>query len=333
MAPSRGSWSTARKLESCSRPCGSGSAFERLSEVWRERLLDALVDGFLIPNHPLKSRRGVVPLQTLNYGELKEIYARTFVPDVARVDVELLLAAGRLWGADALGRFRFDRLSSWGRVFAAGGAPAKLSVVGSLCSTVCSGNVPASRIFQHFSGFCHDTEGDGPLPSDMAKCLNRWAVYQRERFPLASHVPLVAAFSASAVCFSSLLRGHYAAPTAAALGVAFLTSLLFFLQLRIADEFKDFEEDSRFRPYRPVPRGLVTLRELAWLARQQPASSWRSPCGSNPRSCGCSSRTWLYLTLMTREFFVREMVESAPSRLHDVAHADSPAGGSVCHRL
>ena len=83
------------------------SAFERLSEVWRERLLDALVDGFLIPNHPLKSRRGVVPLQTLNYGELKEIYARTFVPDVARVDVELLLAAGRLWGADALGRFRF----------------------------------------------------------------------------------------------------------------------------------------------------------------------------------------------------------------------------------
>ena len=37
------------------------------------------------------------------------------------------------------------------------------------------------------------------------------------------------------------------------------------LQLRLADEFKDFEEDSRYRPYRPVPRGLVSLRDLAWV--------------------------------------------------------------------
>ena len=27
----------------------------------------------------------------------------------------------------------------------------------------------------------------------------------------------------------------------------------------------DAEEDARFRPYRPVPRGLVTLRELGWI--------------------------------------------------------------------
>ena len=93
--------------------------------------------------------------------------------------------------------------------------------------------------------------------------MNRWVIYQRERFPLAAHAPLVAAFSASAVCFSSLLRGHAVAPSPAALVVAFTTSLLFFLQLRIADEFKDCEDDARFRPYRPVPRGLVTLPELA----------------------------------------------------------------------
>ena len=41
--------------------------------------------------------------------------------------------------------------------------------------------------------------------------------------------------------------------------MAVVTSFLSFLQLRIADEFKDFDEDSRYRPYRPVPRGLVTL--------------------------------------------------------------------------
>ena len=33
----------------------------------------------------------------------------------------------------------------------------------------------------------------------------------------------------------------------------------------LADEFKDFEEDSKYRPYRPVPSGLIKLRELAWI--------------------------------------------------------------------
>jgi len=47
---------------------------------------------------------------------------------------------------------------------------------------------------------------------------------------------------------------------------AFATVLLFFLQLRIADEFKDYEEDRRCRPHRPVPRGLVSLGELKAVA-------------------------------------------------------------------
>ena len=46
---------------------------------------------------------------------------------------------------------------------------------------------------------------------------------------------------------------------------AFGVCLLMFLQLRIADEFKDADDDARWRPYRPVPRGLVTLGELRWL--------------------------------------------------------------------
>jgi len=43
---------------------------------------------------------------------------------------------------------------------------------------------------------------------------------------------------------------------------AFGVCLLMFLQLRIADEFKDAAEDARWRPCRPVPRGLVSLKEL-----------------------------------------------------------------------
>src|ERR1700730_4039382 len=95
--------------------------------------------------------------------------------------------------------------------------------------------------------------------------FSRWYIYQRERFPLLAHGPLVLAFSLSALCFSTLLRGGQNWPAWPTITVAFLNSLFFFLQLRLADEFKDFEEDSKFRPYRPVPSGLVKLRELGVL--------------------------------------------------------------------
>ena len=75
---------------------------------------------------------------------------------------------------------------------------------------------------------------------------NRWWIYQRERFPVAAHGALIAAFSLSAVCFSALLRGASAFPPVRTLLVAFVSSFIFFLQLRIADEFKDYEEDARW---------------------------------------------------------------------------------------
>jgi 4-hydroxybenzoate polyprenyltransferase len=142
--------------------------------------------------------------------------------------------------------------------------------------------------------------------------MSRWVTYQRERFPLAGHAPLVAAFSASAVCFSSLLRGHLAAPSAAALFVAFLTSLLFFLQLRIADEFKDFAEDARFRPYRPVPRGLVTLRELAWLGVAGGLLQLGLALWLDASLVWLLVPSWAYLALMTREFFVPRWLRAHP---------------------
>ncbi|MFA6563146.1 MAG: UbiA family prenyltransferase [Verrucomicrobiia bacterium] len=141
---------------------------------------------------------------------------------------------------------------------------------------------------------------------------NRWWVYQRERFPLLQHGPLIAAFSFSGVSYSALLRGPEAAPTTGAVVGAFVSSLLFFLQLRIADEFKDFEEDSRYRPYRPVPRGLVKLRELGWLFAlagivQLAAGWWHAP-----RQVPVLLGVWLYLALMSKEFFVRDWLKARP---------------------
>ena len=133
--------------------------------------------------------------------------------------------------------------------------------------------------------------------------MNRWRIYERERFPLVAHAPLVAAFSASAVCYSTLVRGSRAAPSLAALLVAFLTSLIFFLQLRIADEFKDLEDDARYRPYRPVPRGLVSLRELAWVGVAGAVVQLVLALTLQPSNAWLLLGAWLYLALMTREFF------------------------------
>jgi 4-hydroxybenzoate polyprenyltransferase len=142
--------------------------------------------------------------------------------------------------------------------------------------------------------------------------MNRWIVYQRERFPLAGHAPLVAAFSASAVCFSSAVRGRIALPSARALLVAFLTSLLFFLQLRIADEFKDAEDDARFRPYRPVPRGLVTLKELASVGVGAAVVQLALALWLHPPLAWLLLPAWAYLALMTREFFVARWLKAHP---------------------
>jgi 4-hydroxybenzoate polyprenyltransferase len=142
--------------------------------------------------------------------------------------------------------------------------------------------------------------------------MKRWLSYQRERFPLVAHGPLIAAFSVSAVCFSSLVRGRVALPPPASLLVAFVTALLLFLQLRIANEFKDFEDDARYRPYRPVPRGLVTLRELGWIGAGAAAMQLALALMLEPSLIWLLTLVWAYLALMTREFFVRDWLRRHP---------------------
>ncbi len=46
------------------------------------------------------------------------------------------------------------------------------------------------------------------VPAPALTGLARWWVYQRERFPLFGHGPLILAFSFSAVSFSWLLRSE-----------------------------------------------------------------------------------------------------------------------------
>ncbi|WP_310599968.1 UbiA family prenyltransferase [Desulfobulbus sp.] len=139
----------------------------------------------------------------------------------------------------------------------------------------------------------------------------RFWIYQKERFPLVAHTPLILAFSYCAVSISSRLRDDVW-PQWPSAAVAFLTCLLFFLQLRIADEFKDNAEDARYRPYRPVPRGLVKLGELGRLFAlagllQLAAALWWSP----PLAV-LLLVTWGYLAAMSFEFGMRNWLKARP---------------------
>lgn len=140
---------------------------------------------------------------------------------------------------------------------------------------------------------------------------SRWWTYQKERFPIFAHGPLILAFSLSAMSYSALLRGESSLLPQAAL-VAFVTALLFFLQLRIADEFKDAEDDARWRPYRPVPRGLVTLRELGWIGFGAAVIQLLGSLWLLPLQALWLVVAWIYLALMSKEFFIHEWLKRHP---------------------
>lgn len=139
--------------------------------------------------------------------------------------------------------------------------------------------------------------------------MRRWWTYQEERFPVVKYGFLIFVFAVGALCHSSLLRGVQEFPAPKSAIVAFASVFLFFAILRIADEFKDFEDDTNFRPYRPVQRGLVTLNELrnvglAFATIQLGLHLWLGSIAVFFLLFG-----WFYLSLMTKEFFISSWIK------------------------
>ena len=93
---------------------------------------------------------------------------------------------------------------------------------------------------------------------------------------------------------------------------AFGVCLLMFLQLRIADEFKDAAEDARWRPYRPVPRGLVTLKELRVVFILAALVQLVLVFALDSRLWLVLAIAWSYLALMSVEFFRRDWLKKRP---------------------
>lgn len=140
---------------------------------------------------------------------------------------------------------------------------------------------------------------------------NRWWIYQKERFPILAHGPLVIVFCLAAMMFSSMQQGQ-GLPEASRIIGAVISTLILFFQLRVADEFKDYEIDSKYRPYRAVPRGLVSLHELARLAFAGAAIQFLIAAYIDVGLIPILVGVWAYVGLMTREFFVPEWLIKHP---------------------
>ncbi len=139
----------------------------------------------------------------------------------------------------------------------------------------------------------------------------RLVAYQRERFPLGRTASLVLVFSAASVSVSAHLAGRDPPPLPA-YAAAFLVTLLFFFQLRVLDEVKDGEDDRRYRPERPIPRGLVTLRLIVALGLASAPVALTACWLVDPRLLILLAVVWGWMLLMAFEFFVPHWLKARP---------------------
>lgn len=100
-----------------------------------------------------------------------------------------------------------------------------------------------------------------PDASPHGSLARRLWVYQSERFPLKQTVPLLAVFSAASITLSATLADR-PLPGIGAYLTGFALVFIVFFQMRACDEVKDRKDDMQFRPHRPIPRGLISLRTV-----------------------------------------------------------------------
>ena len=130
--------------------------------------------------------------------------------------------------------------------------------------------------------------------------LRLWT-FQKERAPLYG-VAIMATTTAGAVySFSEQGWLNYIAAT--------LIIALYLIQIRTADEQKDFEHDNKYHPDRPVQRGVVSLNELAVINKLSiglQLAFYAAFLDIRIFSLGLLSQSYAFLT--RKEFFVREWI-------------------------
>lgn len=98
------------------------------------------------------------------------------------------------------------------------------------------------------------------MTTDARPAVVRWAVFVWERFPPPIHLPLVLAFGGGNLAVAAQVTGIQ--PSLKSLVLGLVAASFFFFRLRLFDELKDYETDLTEHPDRPLPRGVVSVREV-----------------------------------------------------------------------
>ncbi len=100
------------------------------------------------------------------------------------------------------------------------------------------------------------------MDSNKLPFIKRFYIYQAERFPFVGYLVLIGVFTFSAASYSRICRSEEGFIDWEHYFVGVITTFTLFFLVRIFDEFKDQHEDAQYRQYLPVPRGLISLKEL-----------------------------------------------------------------------
>ena len=156
------------------------------------------------------------------------------------------------------------------------------------------------------------------IDTDNRGLMSRLWAYQKERFPLGQTSILVGFFTAATLSVSAQLADR-PLPAVWTFLAVWISVLVIFFQMRACDEYKDLETDQKYRPERPIPRGLVTLKTIIVIAI---FASFIAVAATSAVSIALLiplALVWLWLFVMTKEFWVPEWLISKPA-LYLVSH-------------
>ena len=132
----------------------------------------------------------------------------------------------------------------------------------------------------------------------------------KERLPLPTYLILVGGISISGI---TLMESPWLNPS---LGLSIVGLLLFFVVLRIMDEYKDYEKDLIAHPERPLPRGVLSVQQVQYLIRWgilgMILTSSVALVLNSLVSAACYLVITGYLWLMYKEFYAGSWLSSRP---------------------
>ena len=151
----------------------------------------------------------------------------------------------------------------------------------------------------------------------MIQNIKNFKIYLNERFPLGKNSIFVLIFTLSGYIYTGLLYNSKIINQIFSkeikvpmpwhkIAALFIIIFMFFLQLRITDEFKDYEEDLKYRAYRPVQRGVITLKALGKIGIATIIIQIILAYVIDFKIIYFMIIVWFYMFLMAKEFFIKE---------------------------